>query len=92
MLHRTQILLKPKQYQRLKTEAQRQQQSLSAVIRDIIDQWYAEQLDEWPEAIRENDPIWTLSGIIPPAPDVDPATSEHVDSYIYRADWSEDEG
>lgn len=89
MLHRTQIMLETNQYELLKEVARRRQQSLSAVLREIVDRWSVHQQDEWDQKTVENDPIWELCGLIPTNSNVDPAASEHLDPFIYRADWQE---
>jgi hypothetical protein len=89
MLHRTQILLEPKHYEQLKVKAHHRQQSLSELVREIIDQWLIQEQEEWDAELLANDPIWELCGLIP-ADDAVPANiSENVDKYLYRVDWQE---
>jgi hypothetical protein len=89
MLHRTQILLEPSHYQQLKAKAYHRQQSLSELVREIIDQWLIQEQEEWDEEILTNDPIWELEGLIPADDSVPVDVSENVDKYLYRADWQE---
>ena len=88
MLHRTQILLKPGHYRQLKAKAQDRQQSLSALLREIIDQWLVQEQEEWDAELLANDPMWDLCGMVSGD---DPDISENIDKYVYRLDWQESE-
>jgi hypothetical protein len=78
MLRRTQVLLEAEQYRLLKEEALRRGQSVSSLVREIVQQW-----------LIRNDPIWEVAGIIADRDDVPRDVSENVDKYVYRADWLE---
>lgn len=75
-LHRTQILLEPRQYQHLQRRAEREHRSLSDVVRTLVQSDLA--LDE---RAAQDDPLWDLVGLAAAGPPFD--TSEHVDEVVY---------
>ena len=83
-MHRSQILLEPRQYYYVRDEARRRNMSLSALIR----QWIDQQMDTKIGDNLEEDPFWEMIGMGSDDPDV----ARNHDMYIYRIDWrGEDE-
>jgi len=80
-MRRTQILLEPRQYYFVRDEAKLRNTSLSALIR----QWIDQRMELAQPENLDNDPFWELAGIISDDPDV---ARDH-DKYIYRIDWRE---
>jgi hypothetical protein len=91
MLHRTQVLLEPNHYRQLKAKAHNRQQSLSSLVREIIDQWLIQEEGGWAPEHLGDDPMWELCGLIPADDRVPTNISENVDKYVYRVDWQEPE-
>ncbi|HLF89630.1 MAG TPA: ribbon-helix-helix protein, CopG family [Anaerolineales bacterium] len=59
-MHRTQLLLKPTQYQALRTLAQQEQRSISEIVREILDQ-YLEENDQRTRWVRRSQALQRLS-------------------------------
>lgn len=78
-LHRTQILLEPRQYLHLRRRAEREHRSLSDVVRTLVQSDLASD-----ERAARTDPLWDLVGLAAGGPPFD--TSKHVDEVVYGAD------
>jgi len=74
LVHRSQIMLKEHQYAYLVTESQRQDKSISQLMRELI--------DEHIERIRdlENDPFFDIIGMV--EGDGEPV-GRNIDHYVY---------
>jgi hypothetical protein len=75
MLRRTPLALEVETYRLLKEAAQRREQSVSSLVREIIEQW-----------LKKDDPIWKVVGI---ASGGAPYVSENIDKHLYQDDWKE---
>ena len=74
IMNRKQIYLEPEQEQKLKRIAEREETTVSAVIRDALDRYLATELT--PDVPPEKHPLWALVGIID---DDDAPTNGSVD-------------
>jgi hypothetical protein len=82
-MKRTQILLEEWQHQWLTEEAERQDLSMSGLLRQLLTEAIERrQTEGW-----EDDPLWGIIGIAE-GPD-DGITSERLDQVLYRTDWRE---
>ena len=73
-MHRTQIQLEERQYRYLKAMARRRGKSISALLRELVDEQIREQ-DK-----RGNDPLLEIVGM---AEGPEEATARHHDDYLY---------
>jgi len=73
-MHRSQIMLKEHQYAYLVSEAQRQGKSISAIIRDLIDEHVTQTRN------LENDPFFDIIGMVEGD---DPHAAIDHDHYVY---------
>lgn len=81
IMHRTQLLLEPWQYEALRARAEREGRSLSAVLRDIL----TEHLRG--ESGRAGARLAAIEGVAEGPPDL----GRHHDRYLYgREDGSQD--
>ncbi len=82
-MKRTQILLEDWQHQWLTEEAERQDLSMSGLLRQLLTEAIERrQTEGW-----EDDPLWGIIGIAE-GPN-DGITSERLDQALYRTDWRE---
>jgi hypothetical protein len=79
-MHRSQIMLKEHQYAYLVNEAQRQGKSISAIIRDLIDEHVTQTRN------LENDPFFDIIGMV--EGDGEPV-GRSIDYYVYGIDRTE---
>ena len=80
-MKRVQMILEDWQHNWLADEAERQNDSMSAVLRRILTETIErQQLDK-----IEDDPIWGIVGMA--AGPKDGITSENLDKFIYGTDW-----
>jgi hypothetical protein len=82
-MRRTQLLLEDWQHQWLTEEAERQDLSMSGLLRQLL----TEAIERRQAEGREDDPLWGIIGIAE-GPD-DDITSENLDQVLYRTDWRE---
>ena len=74
-MHRSQIVLEETQYRFLVDEAQRTGQSISSILRELIDRRMRSQR----QSSLERDPLWDMVGIARGGPD---KVSEDHDRYL----------
>ncbi len=74
-MHRSQIMLRETQYRFLVDEAQRTGQSISSILRELIDR----RMQSQRQSSLERDPLWDMVGIARGGPD---KVSEDHDRYL----------
>ncbi|MBN1993139.1 MAG: hypothetical protein JW953_10580 [Anaerolineae bacterium] len=80
-MKRVQIILEEWQHQWLSTEAQRQNESMSALLRQILTEGIERRrAEDWTD-----DPLWGIIGLAE-GPN-DGITSENLDEFIYQTNW-----
>lgn len=82
-MKRVQLILEEWQYDWLAAEAERNQTSMSALLRDLL----SEGIERRQTATIVGDPIWGVIGMAE-GPD-DGITSENLDEFLYRTDGSQ---
>jgi hypothetical protein len=80
-MHRSQIMLKEEHYAYLVTEAQRQDKSISQIVRELIDEQIARSRN------LEDDPFFEIIGMV--EGDGEPV-GRSIDYYVYGIDRPED--
>ncbi|HRJ40746.1 MAG: hypothetical protein KJZ86_05720 [Caldilineaceae bacterium] len=84
-MKRVQMILEEWQHEWLSEEAQRQTTTMSALLRELI----TAAIEQRQAATLADDPLWGIIGI-GVSPD-DGVTSENLDTFLYRTDWTERE-
>lgn len=84
-MKRVQMILEEWQHEWLSEEAERQSTTMSALLRDLI----TAAIEQKQAATLADDPLWGIIGI-GAGPD-DGVTSENLDTFLYRTDWTERE-
>ena len=84
-MKRVQMILEEWQHEWLSEEAQRQSTTMSALLRELL----TTAIEQRQSATLGDDPLWGIIGI-GASPD-DGVTSENLDTFLYRTDWSERE-
>lgn len=84
-MKRVQMILEEWQHEWLSEEAQRHSTTMSALLRDLI----TAAIEQRQTATIADDPLWGIIGI-GAGPD-DGVTSENLDLFLYRTDWTERE-
>ncbi len=80
-MKRVQMILEEWQHQWLIEEAERQETSMSALLRQLL----TEVIERRQAQGHEDDPLWGIVGLAEgPA---DGISSENLDEFIYRTDW-----
>ncbi|MEJ2556959.1 MAG: hypothetical protein P8186_12160 [Anaerolineae bacterium] len=80
-MHRSQIMLKEEHYAYLVSEAQRQDKSISQIVRELIDEQIARSRN------LEDDPFFEIIGMV--EGDGEPV-GRSIDYYVYGIDRPED--
>lgn len=84
-MKRVQMILEEWQHEWLSEEAQRQTTTMSALLRELI----TTSIEQRQAATLADDPLWGIIGI--GAGPEDGITSENLDTFLYRTDWTERE-
>ncbi len=80
-MKRVQLILEAWQHQWLAEESERQDTSMSALLRQLL----TEAIERRRTESWADDPLWGVIGI-GEGPD-DGITSENLDKFLYRTDW-----
>jgi hypothetical protein len=81
-MKRVQLILEEWQHDWLAAEAEKNETSMSALLRDLLN----EAIERHQAATIAEDPIWGIIGMAE-GPD-DGITSENLDDFLYRGDWA----
>ena len=84
-MKRVQMILEEWQHEWLSEEAERQSTTMSALLRELI----TTSIEQRQAATLADDPLWGIIGI--GAGPEDGITSENLDTFLYRTDWTERE-
>ncbi|MBI1295914.1 hypothetical protein GC175_13250 [bacterium] len=84
-MKRVQLILEAWQHDWLAVEAEKSNTSMSALLRDLL----SDAIERRQATTIAEDPIWGIIGMAE-GPD-DGVTSETLDEFLYRTDWSERE-
>ncbi|MBX3000482.1 MAG: hypothetical protein KF893_18320 [Caldilineaceae bacterium] len=82
-MKRVQLILEEWQHDWLAAEADKNATSMSALLRDLL----SEAIERRQSATLAEDPIWGIIGMAE-GPN-DGVTSENLDEFLYRINWSE---